>query len=475
MIIDFERVWYFLMQFLGYNFQLLPVILLLWAPFSDEQLKIRKKRLYPAVISTVVLFSLVFALIMASIYESFLFYTRGWLVGNVMFSLVWILGTAVYFGNFKKGTNGRILCYVMALQYGISIYTLSEIGVKFCRIDEMYGRRFTPYGTSAVLFYFICSLILMPVMYRFLTKYNFNMLSGENKRNILLISISSIILLVLYVVALMAELEIYDHARLFRVYVASSVWMVCMIASDFLAYFIYFSCLRIEKEKEQMHTQLTAFELQSQHMRDKIQEEKKSMHNMRHHFRTLISLSERQEYEKLQEYLRKYLEEWENVSSRLISRNPIIDSILGYYIAQAEEKGIQVQKNIEIKEHYPFDMMDLTVLLGNALENALEACSQCSSDTKSFIRIQMGQRKQTLLIKIENSCENRKNVSCYGDKIPKSSKPERMYGYGISSMQMIVINYLGSLEFWEDGEIFTVRMVLNIPDSDENQKVSGKG
>src|SRR5699024_6514803 len=128
----------------------------------------------------------------------------------------------------------------------------------------------------------------------------------------------------------------------------------------FLAYFIYFSCLRIEKEKEQMHTQLTAFELQSQHMRDKIQEEKKSMHNMRHHFRTLISLSERQEYEKLQEYLRKYLEEWENVSSRLISRNPIIDSILGYYIAQAEEKGIQVQKNIEIKEHYPFDMMDLT-------------------------------------------------------------------------------------------------------------------
>lgn len=224
-----------------------------------------------------------------------------------------------------------------------------------------------------------------------------------------------------------------------------------------------------------MHTQLTAFELQSQHMRDKIQEEKKSMHNMRHHFRTLISLSERQEYEKLQEYLRKYLEEWENVSSRLISRNPIIDSILGYYIAQAEEKGIQVQKNIEIKEHYPFDMMDLTVLLGNALENALEACSQCSSDTKSFIRIQMGQRKQTLLIKIENSCENRKNVSCYGDKIPKSSKSGRMYGYGISSMQMIVKKYQGSLEFWEDGEIFTVRMVLNIPDSDENQKVSGKG
>ena len=126
MIIDFERVWYFLMQFLGYNFQLLPVILLLWAPFSDEQLKIRKKRLYPVVISTVVLFSLVFALIMASIYDSFLFYTRGWLVGNVMFSLVWILGTAVYFGNFKKGTNGRILCYVMALQYGISIYTLNK-------------------------------------------------------------------------------------------------------------------------------------------------------------------------------------------------------------------------------------------------------------------------------------------------------------------------------------------------------------
>lgn len=43
MIIDFERVWYFLMQFLGYNFQLLPVALLLWVPFSDEQLKSERK------------------------------------------------------------------------------------------------------------------------------------------------------------------------------------------------------------------------------------------------------------------------------------------------------------------------------------------------------------------------------------------------------------------------------------------------
>ena len=79
----------------------------------------------------------------------------------------------------------------------------------------------------------------------------------------------------------------------------------------------------------------------------------------------------------------------------MISQNPELNTILGYYITQAEQEAIQVTADIQVKPRYPFDMMDLTVLLGNAMENALEACRE-SGQEKAQIRIRNS--------KYENDC-----------------------------------------------------------------------
>ncbi len=51
-----------------------------------------------------------------------------------------------------------------------------------------------------------------------------------------------------------------------------------------------------------------------------------------------------------------------------------------------------------MKEHYPFAITDLTVLLGNAMENAVE------DRENPFIHLMIKQYKNALLIQIENGC-----------------------------------------------------------------------
>ena len=60
--------------------------------------------------------------------------------------------------------------------------------------------------------------------------------------------------------------------------------------------FHLFRCLRIEEEKVEMNLRLVTEEMQFQALQDKIQEDKRMYHNMRHHFRTLAALTEGERY-----------------------------------------------------------------------------------------------------------------------------------------------------------------------------------
>ena len=92
--------------------------------------------------------------------------------------------------------------------------------------------------------------------------------------------------------------------------------------------------------------------------------ERRMHHNLRHHFRTLGVLAADGQNEELQEYIRSYIKELDDFELRKVSGNPIIDSVLSYYIQQAEEEKINVTCDIQVRGDYLFDIKDMTVLIG---------------------------------------------------------------------------------------------------------------
>lgn len=458
---DQRSFYYFLIQLAGYLLQIFPVVILLYAAFSDEQLKVSKKKLVPLFLAGVFVLSLLAAGGLTCFYDTDL-YRQGtvrW-IANGFFSVIWIAGTAVYICSFKKGVKCRALCYFITVQYGISAYTVAEIVGRMTEYGDL-----VPYATPAVAAYLLSMAVIFPIVYRLLKKYGALRLRGENHRLIRFASFSSIALLALYGAALLAEVNLLQDAQDLATKLHLSVWLVCMLATDLVAYYMYFYSLHIEEEKETLHVQLAAFELQSQSMMDKIQEERRTQHNLRHHFRTLISLAENHQYGRLEEYLKTYLNDWENHRLRVISQNPVLNNILGYYISQAEQEKVKVLTDIRILTQYPFDILDMTVLLGNAMENALEACRRCEAEP--WIRVDIRHRQQAVLIKIENSCADDGGQGGLLQEPLRSSKSGRVSGYGLRSMEMIARKYQGSLEYWKKDGVFTLRAVLNIPGNRE--------
>ena len=109
---------------------------------------------------------------------------------------------------------------------------------------------------------------------------------------------------------------------------------------------------------------------------------------------------------------------------------------------------------------------------GNAMENAVEACLRQGVEDP-FINLMIKQHRSTLLIQIENRCPP-EAFPTKEEGRPGSAKKGRSRGYGLSSMEMIVEKYQGSLEYRAKDSIFTLRAVLNIPEEAPVREKTGE-
>ncbi|MFR7991462.1 MAG: ATP-binding protein [Lachnospiraceae bacterium] len=453
---------YVLNQFVGFLIQVMPIIFLVYTPYEDSQLKMRKREIISiAIVFAVVVFGCT-SLMLGTMYSE---EDRAYalLLGNVVFVLFGATGTLLYFLSQKKENAGRMLSYIISLQYAVIVYTIVQLGVKIIE-NVPFGKHWTPYSSNGIVLYAVVTAVTYPVIRYFLKKYSFGKLKRISKNNLYIISGCSLALFFIYIIALVTEMTYSVQGTMTA---NEIIWMVCLILTDILAYVMYFICINVEDKNSEMQIQFAATELQYKALCGKIQEEQRLRHNTRHHFRILVTLMENQEYAEMEKYLRTYLDDWEQYSGQNISRNPVINHVLEYYFKEARQQGVRVAYEIELKEHYPFSISDMTVLLGNMMENALEACLEYGRED-SEIHLMIRQYKKSILIEETNPCTEADIAR--SKKGPLSSKKDRAEGYGITSMKMIVEKYRGNMEYWKDGNQFTIRMVLNIP-----QEKTGSG
>lgn len=446
---------YTVTQYAGFLLQILPVILLIYVPYDNSQLKIEKEKIARIMtIAAVIIFAFVSFLLGEIYMDKGKVYAN--IIENVAFVLYLTVATIVYFLNTRTDNLEKLPVYLFTAQYSAVSYSVAVLGVNQMR--EYFSFDSFPYSPAEVMIYILYLGITFPIVRHYLKKYNLKHLKRISKKNNYLISITSMVLFAIFIAALLMEMK----ARISGInHRYASGWILCLICSDITAYVIYFNCLSIENKNAEMQIQLTASDLQYKALCSKIQEEQRMRHNQRHHFRSLIGLLEAGEYDAMEQYLRTYLGEWERFSGSRISRNPVINHVLECYFTEAETRKIQVKHEIEVKEQYNFSISDMTVLLGNLMENALEACELCGKENPE-IRLMIKQYKKSILIEETNTCVETSLKRT--DTGISSSKKGRIEGYGISSIRMIAEKYRGNIEFWKEGNYFTIRIVMNIPE-----------
>lgn len=181
-------------------------------------------------------------------------------------------------------------------------------------------------------------------------------------------------------------------------------------------------------------------------------------HDIRHHLLAIKSMMDAKNYIAASEYFDKFskTEICENVD--MLCRNFTVDSILKYYKSIASNTNIEFKVDLNIPENINIDNLDLSIVIGNCVENAIEACNKIIDKSKKYINIKAEIKGFNLLLRINNSF-NGQVVD--DDGTIKTSKKSQEHGIGLSSVRKIVEKYNGFFDIKYTDSEFQVSIVMN--------------
>lgn len=187
------------------------------------------------------------------------------------------------------------------------------------------------------------------------------------------------------------------------------------------------------------------FQLLERNMHEKesmMQEIRVKRHDLKHQMLNLLTLLQKGEYEKLESDM-KQMAELESLNGLFVvnTQNSIIDSFVNNQYAVAKEKGIDFRVKTDVPAELPFAGEDLCVILGNALDNAIEACER-GQVSKPWISIKLIYDGANLLMTLENSFDGTIRKNKKGMQISRKANSQQ-HGSGTYSIQRVVQKYHG--------------------------------
>lgn len=179
-------------------------------------------------------------------------------------------------------------------------------------------------------------------------------------------------------------------------------------------------------------------------------------HDMKNYIADMDALMKQNGKENGQEALRQYLDSLQQSVDQLDMKyhtgNPVTDVVIQRYARLAERNGISFQTDFLFPAGMKIDAFDLSILINNGLENAIEACKkQAGAGTKQEIEMTAYRRKNMFFLTIWNSFNG--TLIRQGEKI-KTSKPDlAKHGLGLRNIEACAEKYLGRAEIkTEDGQ-----------------------
>ncbi len=177
-------------------------------------------------------------------------------------------------------------------------------------------------------------------------------------------------------------------------------------------------------------------------------------HNHIQAMKAYIALSQTAE---LNDYLGKLDADLTSVDTILKTGNVMIDAILNSKISLAQSKNIAVNAKAVVPKTLSVHDVDLCVIIGNLLDNAIVACLKQLNENERFIRVYIGTHKELLYISISNSVGG--DVKRSGKSF-LSTKASATHGFGLIRIDKISEKYKGFVDRQHEKGVFATEVML---------------
>ena len=185
----------------------------------------------------------------------------------------------------------------------------------------------------------------------------------------------------------------------------------------------------------------------------------KLFHDFRNHCGVIRNYLIKGKSEEALGYLDELTGGGSSYSHEVLTGDETIDYLIGSKKTAAEEKGIRFSAEAEFPRNINIKSSDLCAILGNLLDNAIEACAKIEDKDRREIHLIIRRIRHMLIVKVENSFDDKPVVV---DGEYKTSKTDGgLHGWGIKSARAAAEKYDGYVQSSCKDDVFSTVVTLS--------------
>lgn len=231
--------------------------------------------------------------------------------------------------------------------------------------------------------------------------------------------------------------------------------------------------LAFAEENRQVTRQLAMQMAYARQIAQQSEQNRRLTHDFRQHLRAIGGIAAKHEQKELLDYIEQIGQIFQTARQSQIfsfSKNTAVDALLGFYYSVAIERQIKTDFRLLLPEQFPLTDVELCTVIGNLIENAVEACER-QTEGEKIILLSTCPRKTVLFLLVENTYngiyENRSGVF-----LSQKSASVR-YGVGLQSVRKILQKYDGTLDIFPEKGRFRVGITIPLCENGESGAEQG--
>ena len=242
-----------------------------------------------------------------------------------------------------------------------------------------------------------------------------------------------------------------------------------LVASIFVVFFWLLKALEQmrqqaarEEQNRQNERMMEVQRAQYANLQSYMEEIRRARHDLRQHQNIMQSFLDAGDLDQLRAYLHAQNVPRPLEPMPLYCRNYAANMLLNYYASRFVAENIAFEFQVSLPERLPVSEPDFCVVLGNLLENALEACS---GGEKPYVRAAARAVGNALTIVVDNTAPVQPHMEPDGTFC---SSKHAGSGVGTQSVRYIAKQYDGTADFrWENNMFFASVFLNPQPDAEK--------
>ncbi len=245
----------------------------------------------------------------------------------------------------------------------------------------------------------------------------------------------------------------------------NSLFILLINIGAFIVYHVVISFSAEQQKNLALKAQNHMLELQKleyESFTSKLSEVRRINHDVRHNIILMNEYLKSGRYEELGKLFTEYLKTIPDNITLTYCSHYALNMLISYFAQLSAQDGIEFECDVRITETLNLSESDLSVLVGNLLENAVEACRRIADGRRTVALRGNVINESVLLITVDNTYTDEPVTNA--DGVLTSTKRSGA-GIGVESVKLIVGKYNGQYKAQTENGLYQVSVMLNLPHS----------